>query len=207
MIAELRTWTIISIAGVIWAALTFAGAVSGNGDQLKTIADLVPVLLIVVGVFEKWIWRWWLLPRVIRVPVIHGTWKGELESFWEDPATGQRPAKKTVYLAVDQTMTTVSVRLMTDESSSEQIAGAIKRKSGRWLLSSIYVNTPSLERRRESRPHNGGLLLDVLGNPPRSLGGEYWTERDSKGNLSFTRRSPTLAQSFREAEELPEVPE
>lgn len=205
MIGELRNWTIISVAGVIWAVLVIVGAASGNGEQLKTIADLVPFLLIAVGVFEKWGWRWWFLPRVIGVPVIHGTWKGELESLWQDPRTGQSPAKKTVYLAVDQTMTTVSVRLMSDESSSEQIAGAVKRKGGRWLLSSIYVNTPTVDRRRDSRPHHGGLLVDVFGNPPKSLGGEYWTERDSNGKIEFNRQSTTIAQSFREAEGLPEL--
>jgi hypothetical protein len=137
---------------------------------------------------------------VVRVPVVRGTWKGELESLWEDPVTKVRPPRKTVYLTIDQTLTTICVRLLSDESVSEQVAGTIDLKgSGRRVIAAVYMNTPMIDRRDLSRIHFGGLVLAVHGSPPRGLKGEYWTERQSKGKLEFKTRSSRIAETFDEA--------
>lgn len=201
---ELRTWVIISTAGVIWAALIVVGAVSGKPEEFRTISDVVPVLLIAVGFFERWIWRWAFIPRLVNVPVLHGTWKGELQSLWKDPATGSGLPQKAVYLTVDQTLTSICVRLLSDESASEQVAGVIMRpRSGPRSVSAVYVNTPRVDHRGASPIHYGGLLLRVVGAfPPRQLEGEYWTDRQSKGTLSFDKHNSKIADSFTDAQSL-----
>lgn len=202
MLSELQTWMIVFVAGVIWLALSIVGVASGGIERLWSLADIVPLLLIGAGLFERWGWRWSRLhPHVVRVPIVRGTWKGELESLWEDPGTNARPAKKTVYLAVEQTLTTVCLRLFSDESASEQVAGTIDGKaSGRRVISAIYLNTPTIDRREVSPIHYGGLVLAIHGSPPRELIGEYWTERKSKGTLTFRSRSADIAETFDEAE-------
>lgn len=203
-VGDLRTWTIVSTAGVIWLALVVVGAVSGKPEQFRTISDIVPVLLITTAFFERWIWRWAFLPRVVSVPVLHGTWKGELESLWRDSRTGETPQKKTVYLTVDQTMTSICVRLLSDESASDQVAGSLMRPpSGPRVLSAVYVNTPTVSRRDASPMHYGGLVLRVVGTfPVRRLEGEYWTDRQSRGALVFEGRSSKAADSFADAQTL-----
>jgi hypothetical protein len=205
MFSEFQTWGIISVVGVIWLALILVGAVSGKIEQFSTIADIVPILLVIAAVFERWGWKLrFLHPHLISVPIIHGTWKGELQSLWVDPSTGKSQPKKTVYLTIEQTLTTISLRLMSDESSSEQIAGTLTRSpsSGRRSLAAIYVNTPSIDRRDKSAMHRGSLSLDIHGNASTSLEGEYWTDRASKGKLLFDQVNPTIAESFRDAESL-----
>lgn len=201
MAGELRNWAVMSVVGMIWLALVVVGAVGGNIHQVSTIADVVPVLLILAGVFERWGWRLPILhPLVVQTPVVRGTWKGELESLWTDPTTGGHPPRKVVYLVVEQSLTQSAMRMFTDESSSEQIVGQVqKRSSARFVLSAIYQNTPTIDRRETSRPHLGAVMLEIHGHPPHRLEGEYWTERQSKGLLAFVERCPQLAASYQEA--------
>lgn len=205
MFSELQTWGIISVVGVIWLALILVGAVSGKIEQFSTIADVVPILLVLAAVFERWGWKLrFLHPHLISVPIVHGTWKGELRSLWVDPKSGKSQEPKTVYLTVEQTLTTVCVRLMSNESSSEQIAGTLTRNrpSGRHSLAAIYINTPGIDRRDESAIHRGSLALEIGGKSGNSLEGEYWTDRASKGKLLFEEFNGSIAESFREADSL-----
>lgn len=201
---ELRNWTVISIAGVIWLALIAIGAVTGKPEEFKTISEVVPALLLLLGFFERWIWRWAFFPRLVNVPVLHGTWQGELQSLWKDPATGAVPTKKTVYLSVDQTMTSICVRLMSDESASEQVAGSLVHpNSGPRVVSAVYLNTPTAAHRGASPMHYGAIVLRVTGAfPSRRLEGDYWTDRQSKGSLVFDHHKSTIADSFTDADGL-----
>jgi len=201
MAGELRNWAVMSVVGVIWLTLVVVGAVGRDIHQLSTIADVVPILLILAGVFERWGWRVRLLhPYIVQTPVVRGTWRGELESMWIDPNTGVQSPRKPVYIAVEQSLTESKMRMMTDESSSDQLVGQVqKRSNGRFVLSAIYQNTPTIDRRETSRPHLGAVMLEIYGRPPQRLDGEYWTERQSKGRLEFVGHSSKLADSYREA--------
>jgi len=42
----------------------------------------------------------------------------------------------------------------------------------------------------------------VHGDRPESLSGQYWTDRNSQGELVLTAKSKTLADSFDEAQRL-----
>jgi uncharacterized membrane protein YbaN (DUF454 family) len=204
MSGELRNWIVISVVGVIWLTLVLVGLVAGDLHQLSVIADLVPLLLIAAALFERWGWRWKRLhPYLVQMPVVRGTWRGELESLWEDPETKTRPAKKVVYLAIEQTLTESVARLMSNESSSDQLVGVIRRRpGGRFFLSAIYQNTPLIDRREASPIHFGAMTLDIYGHPPSRLEGEYWTERPSKGKLVLSGHSLRLAESYEDAHKL-----
>lgn len=203
MISEIQTWFVIFVVGVISSALVLVSEVSGTPTQLDRIAQVVPFVILGAALFERWLWRWSPLhPHIVSMAVLRGTWKGELRTLWQD-AAGQQPAPKVVFLAVEQTLTTVSVRLMSGESASEQIAGTMRRaSSGRWTLAAVYVNTPTIDRRAGSPIHHGSLVLTIYGSPASRLDGEYWTERPSKGRVAFDASSPVVAESFREAQSL-----
>ena len=83
-------------------------------------------------------------------------------------------------MAVRQSLTTLSMRLMTAESSSRLIAyKMVEENDGVFLVTGVYTNTPKLELRGDrSEIHYGALLLQVLGDPPISLEGHYWTDRN-----------------------------
>src|SRR5688572_11953562 len=98
----------------IWVT---GGSVSPAWLRFYSAAVLLATLLL--SAWEQWLWRLPLVQRIGSVPRdIRGTWKGNLESFWTDPATGERPGASSVYLVVRQTFSQVVVRLLTEESSS-----------------------------------------------------------------------------------------
>lgn len=203
MFSSIQTWTIIGITAAIWLALSYAGVVTGEPGAIVDVSKVFPGILVGVALYERWGWRLPLLhPHVVGQPIILGTWRGDLESLWENEAH-QRPPIKTAYLTIRQTLTTVEVRLLSDESASDQMAGAVKRLPNRiWVVSYTYSNTPDIDRRKGSPPHLGGALLKIYGDPAARLEGEYWTDRDSKGKLTMTAHVPAIAQSFREAQSL-----
>ena len=127
-----------------------------------------------------------------------------LTSSWIDPATERVRPPKVVYLAIRQTLTTVWVRLLTNESASDQMVGAVKKdpSSEDWLLSYTYRNTPKLPLRKTSPEHRGGTFVTIFGEPPARIEGEYWTSRDTKGTLAMDAHLPDIAQSFADAEAL-----
>jgi SMODS-associating 2TM, beta-strand rich effector domain len=157
---------------------------------------------LVLALWDVWLWR---LPWVQRIPIAgvprsaRGTWKGTLTSFWVDPATGTSPAPKTVFLVVRQTATLISVRLLTDESSSTSSLANISAIDGTCVLTYLYLNKPEMRVEHRSRIHHGSTVLDISGSPVRRLKGRYWTDRDSKGEIEFGERTKKLADDFVEA--------
>jgi SMODS-associating 2TM, beta-strand rich effector domain len=197
---ELRSWTIVGFTAVIWAALILTGFVTGNTEAFSTISEAVPLLLLALFFFERWGWRYGRLPQAVGVPLVRGTWKGTLQPLAPDQAPGESSGSKVAYLAVEQTLTTVSVRLMTDESESDQIAGIVAtRASGAPAISYTYLNTPTIDRREASPIHHGGGLLTIYDGTRLRLEGEYWTERRTKGKLAFTEHAAKVARSYADA--------
>jgi hypothetical protein len=155
-----------------------------------------------------WLWETvaWKLPiaqQFDSVPRdVSGTWKGLLESFWTDPATGQRIAPKTVYLVVRQTASTVKVILLTDESKSVSSLGIVSGTDGVASLDYMYLNRPDAKVEHRSRMHHGSTSLDIAGRPATRLRGRYWTDRDTRGELDFPERRGEKVETLRDAEAL-----
>jgi hypothetical protein len=205
MLSNLQTYTIVGIAALIWLPLSLIGFVSGGPAAVLGLSDAVAVILLGVSGFERWGWRWRRLhPNLIGTPDIHGTWRGVMNSSYVIPTTGLVRPPRVVYLAIRQTLSTVWVRLLTDESQSDQMAGSIvkDRTSEDWLLSYSYRNTPRLPLRKASPEHRGAALLAVNGEPARRIWGEYWTSREASGTLDLDARDPAIAQTFADAEAL-----
>lgn len=201
MLSDLQTWTVVGLAALVWLALSAVGIASGGPTAALAIADVIPLLLLAASLFERRVWRWARLhPHLVGAPVVRGTWKGSITALWSDPATGAAPQPKTVYLAVEQTLTTVAVALFTDESTSRSIAGSVANVPGRgWVLSYTYLNTPRIERREASPIHYGGALLSILDGGGVTIDGEYWNDRTSKGRLVFREHTPEVARSIEHA--------
>jgi hypothetical protein len=93
-------------------------------------------------------------------------------------------------MAVRQTFSVLSMRLMTKGASSELVAERIvQAEDGVFRIFGVYTNNPRIAVRHRSEIHFGALLLDVQGEPPNSLEGNYWTDRSARGSLSFTRHN------------------
>jgi hypothetical protein len=160
--------------------------------------------LLFLVAFDLWAWRLrflqgWFVPR----PDIRGTWRVELHSDWKEPTAKEVVAPIAAYLVVRQTFSTLSLRMLTSESSSELVAAEIgKAADGTYRLAAVYRNEPKLSVRDRSPIHYGAIVLDVQGDPVKHLVGYYWTDRSTRGELRSLARHTTFASSFDDARSL-----
>lgn len=170
---------------------------------LRFFSAAVFLATIALASWDLWLWRVPIVQRLPGVPrSVRGTWKGTLTSFWKDPETGERINPKPAYLVVRQTASLVSVKLYTDESKSSSSLASVSVPDGTAVLDYLYLNRPKSSVEHRSRMHHGSTVLDVIGNPAKRLEGRYWTDRDSRGELSFTERSPKIADDYIDAVKL-----
>ena len=105
---------------------------------------------------------------------------------------------KDAYLVVKQTFCSVSTSLFTDESQSGSYSLLAKatRVNG---LNYLYLNEPEMTANEGSHMHRGAAMFRLSGAPVDTMRGRYWTDRDTKGELVFKERCPTLADDYASA--------
>jgi hypothetical protein len=131
------------------------------------------------------------------VPVVRGTWWGELRSSYADPATGRTLAPIPVALVIRQRGEKLEVCLHSRESSSVTItASLIAAPDGRRAVAGLYRNEPRLPRQDTSRIHHGAIKLQLIVGATRRLHGTYWTDRGTSGELELHLAAHTHAADF-----------
>jgi hypothetical protein len=190
----------IGIAALVWAVMLLMQGVVLKTSYLRPYSLAVSVAVLALLAFDRWLWRVWPVTRLVHRPVLRGTWKGKLISTWIDPSTGNSVGPIDVFLVIRQSCSTLSMRLITKESSSHSLVAALESpRDGAATVSSTYQNIPNLLIQDRSRIHHGALMLEVHGKPASRLTGFYWTDRDTKGELVLEARSPKFFTTFDEA--------
>jgi len=193
---------LIAVGAVVWAILLFLDGVPVSGALIRPFSSAVTAVVIAWKLFDKWMWRW----RVFRwwfvsIPDIQGTWKGTLASNWQ--RSGEAIRDQQVFFTVKQSYSSIRAQLFTAESASQTLVAAIAQEGEAFVLSSIYRNIPRILQRGSKSPmHFGAVRFELAGNPPYSMIGEYWTDRDTKGELVFEERTSTVAHNYSEALQL-----
>jgi len=179
--------------------LFFAG-VPVTATWFRPFSIVTGVLVLVLSVADKWLWRIrWLRPWLFNMPDLNGTWKVAIHPT----APEALPSEVSAYMVIRQSFSSISLRLFTSESQSETLtARVVKCDDGTCNVAAVYLNTPRLQVRERSPLHHGALLLNVQGDPPESLAGQYWTDRLSQGELVLSARSSVKAHSFDQAKKL-----
>ncbi|MFZ3339766.1 MAG: hypothetical protein WA213_02710 [Terriglobales bacterium] len=192
----------------VLAALAVVLFMQGNGVPLKDFYNafsyVVTAVAFILILWERYLWHWWpFYPYLQKKPDLRGTWKGQLDSNYEDPDVHQRKPPIEVYIVVRQTYSIIDLRLFSAESSSVSLSGGFfSDNADLYTLACTYRNTPTVLRRRKSPISHGGLLLYVRGTPIHQLDGEYWTDRNTAGEIVFTHRADEEAHDFAQAQGL-----
>ena len=197
--------TFLGLSALVWWLVLFAQRTQFSWQHLRPFGIVVSFLVGLGAAFELRLWRWsrlhgWFVKR----PDLRGTWRVELQSDWIDPTTNVGVPLIVCYMGVVQTLSTLQMHLMTPESESWLIAESISDSPNAvgYQISGVYTNKPQTHLRGDrSEMHLGGLLLVTHGPPnrPDSLTGEYWTDRKTKGQMTFTERLPDVFTRFEDA--------
>lgn len=202
MISRTRASFIVAIVIGVFATGIVATGGALQTAWLRFYPVAVTIVVVAIAAWEHWLWRRPLVQRLTGIARdIRGTWKGELETFWKNE-TGASPPKKLVYLVVRQTASAVTVSLLTNESRSASSLATVSSDGTAVSLDYLYLNWPDLRVQEKSRIHHGSASLIVSGAPADRLRGQYWTNRDTRGELDFTSRALQLAEDYDHAARL-----
>jgi hypothetical protein len=203
MITKVQLTTILLFSAFIWGIVLFLDGISISLVLLKPITSVTGVVIFILAFFDKWAWHWKIFyPWLVATPYIEGTWKGEIKSNWNNLETYQGIENIDAFFVIRQKFSSIHAQLITNESSSELLSGEIiKNPDETWQFIGIYRNTPKLSIRERSPIHHGAMILNIVGHSPYGLEGQYWTDRDTKGELSFFDYNKDKFSNFTSAKE------
>jgi len=205
MLSRLHISSFIGLTIAVWLfALWIQGMPVLSADFLKPFGIVVGAIVIVVTVFNKYLWslrifRGWYVKR----PDLRGTWKVELKSSWVNPETGTIIDPIYGYAVIRQSLTSLSFRLITKESRSVLVAHSIDQQEDEDLfkLVGVYRNEPKIELQGvRSEIHHGSFALEIHGTPVYELQGHYWTDRGTKGGMKLSGKVSKLYDTYEQAE-------
>lgn len=186
---------------LIWILLILIKGYQLNIDSraLGLLPTAIGIYAILYVLFVKWAWRWRLFGNwLVVIPDLQGTWKGELQTTWVNPETGQIPPPIEFVLTVRQTLYHVHIRIFTQESESKSESAAlhIDEANGTTVLAYSYTNVPDSRVRYRSEIHFGAARLSLIKHPVLQLVGDYWTDRKSTGHMRADFLSRALIDTF-----------
>lgn len=194
------------VAAVVVGVFALGILLSGDDVEvgwLRFYSVAVAAALLSLWVWEHLLWHVsWMQRLKLAPPDVRGTWRGALASQWINPQTGKQIAPKTAFLVVRQTFSRTTVTLITDESVSHSSLALVRTANGTAGIDYMYQNKPRSSVEDRSRMHHGSASLSITGRPATRLHGWYWTDRDTRGELHFGRRSEGFADDFDGAEAL-----
>ncbi|MEY9838611.1 hypothetical protein [Streptacidiphilus sp. EB103A] len=188
--ANIRQQVSIGIAALVWLVLALLTGQNLSPTPLKIYSIAGTAATIVFLFWDRFIWRWKAVRFFTGVPLVHGTWRGELISSYIRP-DGTAVAPIPTILFVSQTASNVTVTLFTGESKSvSENAKLACDPDGRWRLTWQYVNNPRPAVRGRSERHHGAAETYLGTQAGEGLEGEYFTDRKTDGELIFKEWSP-----------------
>jgi hypothetical protein len=201
MITSIQLSTLVFVATIIWGVLLIWQGTSLSIDLVKPFSNVTGVLILILAFFDKWAWHWRIFyPWLVSTPYIDGTWKGKISSTWVNPKTNRQVKSIDAYLVIRQKFSKVYATLITKEANSELLAGEIiKKPDETWQFVGTYRNTPKIRIRDRSPIHQGSMILSIKGQPPIGLEGQYWTDRNTQGEITFSGFNKKKFEDFSSA--------
>ena len=201
MISRIHISAIVFLAAVILTSLLIADGITLKMSWLRYPSIVISFLLILLGAFDMWLWRLRIFRNwFVNRPDISGTWQVIIQSDWINPKTGKGIDPFEGYMAVHQTFSSLSMRLMTDEMNSELIGSEIIHSPDRdFRIAAIYRSEPHISLRHQSPIHNGAFLLHIIGTPVSGFNGHYWTDRSTMGQLRTIGHRKEVFHDFQAA--------
>lgn len=136
--------------------------------------------------FVKWFWKWEkFYPWLVQFPNLSGRWDGFIQSDWKNKKTNSIK----ISVEIKQSFLHTYVSLKTKESQSRSIASTFNIDFDRGIQQFLYtyINNPKINIRKDSAIHYGSVLLNFKGFNVIELEGEYWTSRNTSGEIKLKK--------------------
>lgn len=188
---NIRTFafSIIGLAFIVYAIIFLITQNLENIDLNKAITHIsttITINILLWTIFIKWAWKFKIFyPWLVQTPNLSGNWNGFLKSNWEGGRLEHIPTE----VIIKQSFLHIQVMIKTGESRSYSVGGSfdIDEERGFQQLFYSYLNTPKAGVRNRSEIHYGTTLLNFEGFNVDTLEGEYWTSRETTGEIKLSK--------------------
>lgn len=172
---------------ILFTLLAVTGKPANVEESLKLVPKIVTIDMLIIGLFSTYLWKYkifrtWLVP----FPNLNGTWKGFIQSTWEDPITGKRSAPIPIILTIKQSFFRISCVMRTGEMTSHSCIAdfTLDKESQVKRLCYTYDSNPISKVKDRSAQHCGTTVFDIIENKRvKKLNGYYWTGRKTTGDI------------------------
>lgn len=158
---------------------------------------------IIWQLWDRWLWHWPLLRKISRVPNFSGRWIGTYQRFGSD-SDGRR---HSYVLEIRQTFSSICCSTYQDNGTSsaaviaEVCDFADERACVVFFWEGISQSTETSQRLKQIQEEYRGLTKLTFSPPKGSkhaaLDGEYFTNRETRGEVHVERMGQKLLQRFR----------
>lgn len=142
-------------------------------DLFGYASEAVGIAVVFAILYEKFIWRF---NPFETTPKLSSKYSGILKSNYDN-------IERSAVLIIKQTLLSVHVTMVTDESKSRSLSASIDEIMGEMQLTYCYLNTPKSEYRDRSEIHYGTATLSI--SNPKEVDGQYYTDRKTIGDMHF----------------------
>jgi hypothetical protein len=189
--------SIIYLVVFTWTVFLFVQGQALHASFLKPLSAVTTVVIWIAIAFDLYLWKWPIFRWLVKRPAVDGSWRVELQSNWINPATNEGIPPIEAFMIITQTLSTLTMRLMTPESTSKLVGAEIVCAPDKiYCISGVYHNEPAYSVRYRSEIHYGGLNLQIAEDDKTTITGHYWTDRKTAGTMTLTERSSKKYQSY-----------
>ena len=138
--------------------------------------EAIGMTAILMAAYERFLWQFMPFEDV---PVLRKVYTGTIKSSYDN-------LERKATLRIKQSLLSVHVTLITQESRSQSLSASIDEILGEKQLTYCYLNTPKSKVRHRSKVHYGTAMLCV--ENPNRLTGRYYTDRKTIGDMEFSAK-------------------
>lgn len=187
-------WLIIGLALATWIILIFFNqeSFSLTKKSFYQIPNVITVNAFIWFVFIKWLWKLkifkgWLVP----FPNLSGSWKGQVIPKNTNPLTGIKYEPVELLVEIKQSFLSIHIRVYSNEMESNSFSSSfiLDSETNEKRLCYSYTSKPKSNIRDRSPIHDGTALLTIKDTDNEELEGEYWTSRNTTGEMYLEKVS------------------
>jgi hypothetical protein len=139
--------------------------------------EVTSLTMVLIGIYEVYLWKY---NPFEKIPRIMGSYTGTIEYNYLG-----NPGKKDAKIEIKQSLLYVSVKVITNEITSNSIASHFITENDGYVLYYTYITNPLSKYSRENPIQYGTCRLTMKSNV--ELQGTYWTNRQTIGDINFKR--------------------
>ncbi|MCK9452681.1 MAG: hypothetical protein M0Q90_13390 [Bacteroidales bacterium] len=184
-------FAILGLAFIVYATIFLLTQNLDSIDIHKAITHVsttISINIILWMIFIAWGWKLKIFyPWLVPFPNLSGDWEGNIKSNWKEKELEPIP----IEVSITQNFFNVQVRIKTKESRSYSIGASfdIDNERGFQQIYYTYLNSPKAGVRERSEIHYGSTILNFDGFKVTKMDGEYWTDRETTGEITLTKKN------------------